>query len=133
MTDLLTLEDERHGFGEPFPLVDFFAECFATELGERVVACAPIVFGGLPIALDPAAVLESLERRIERALIDVEASVGDLLDAKSDAPPVHGFEGEGFQDEEVDAAAEGVGLLGVARGHVAALLLKSRGVLHVLL
>jgi hypothetical protein len=30
---------------------------------------------------------------------------------------VHGLEGEGFEDQEVDAAAEGIGLGGVAGGH----------------
>jgi hypothetical protein len=30
---------------------------------------------------------------------------------------VHGFEGEGFEDEEVDGTAEGIGLGGVAGGH----------------
>jgi hypothetical protein len=87
----------------------------------------------LPVAFYPTAVLEALERGIEGALIDVETPVGDLLDAESDAPPMHGLEGEGFENEEVDAAAECVGLLGVALGHVAALLLKSRGVCPTLL
>ena len=35
------------------------------SLVSAVVACAPIVFGGLPLALDPAAVLESLEGGVE--------------------------------------------------------------------
>jgi hypothetical protein len=62
-------------------------------------------------------VLETLEGRIERTLIDVEPSAGDLLDAKADAPPVHGLEGKRLEDQEVDAAAECVGLLRVTLGH----------------
>src|SRR4029079_11442317 len=127
ITDLLTLENECHGCREALPFVDFLAERTTPELCEAVVARAPVVLAGLPLALDPAAVLESLQGGIERALIDVESSVRDLLDAESDAPSVHGLEGERLEDEEVDTAAECVGLLGVWC-HGAALLLKSRRV-----
>src|SRR4029079_10532104 len=74
MSVLLTVEDEGHRFREAVPFLDLFAEGFAAGFGERVVACAPVVLGGLPVALDPATMLEALERRVERALIDVEAS-----------------------------------------------------------
>ena len=63
----------------------------------------------------------------------------DLFDAEADAPPVHRLEGERFEHEQVDAAAEGVGFLRMA-GHgtrsleverrvLGAVLLKSRGLL----
>jgi hypothetical protein len=114
---LLAFEHECHRGGEAIPLVHFFAECFPSVRGERVVARAAIVHGGLPGALDPAAMLEALQRGIERSLIDVESSAGDLLNAESDSPAVHWLEGEGLEDEEVDAAAECVGFLRMSLGH----------------
>src|ERR1051326_5395660 len=77
----LGLEDERHRGREALPFVDFLAEGFAPVLREAVVARPPIVLGGLPIAFDPAAMLETLQRGVERALVDVESSARDLLDA----------------------------------------------------
>src|SRR5207248_726245 len=114
----LRFQDKSHGGGEALPLLDFVAKRLASLFGKAVVTRAAIVLGGLPVALDPAAMLESLEGWVERALIDLEAALGDLLDAESDSPPVHGLQGERFQDEEVDAPSEGVRFLRVFRcGH----------------
>jgi hypothetical protein len=57
-------------------------------------------------------VLQSLQRGIERALIDLERVARDFLNALADAPPVHGREGERFEGEKVDGAAKGVDLWG---------------------
>src|SRR6185503_20605195 len=104
MPPTLALEDERHRLGEATPLIDFFAKRFASRLGQRVVARAPVVLGRLPITLDPAAVLEALERGVEGSLIDLESAARDLLDAETDAPPVHRLERKRLEDEEIDAA-----------------------------
>jgi hypothetical protein len=57
---------------------------------------------------------EALQGGIERALIDIEHAAAGLLEALADSPPVHGFEGEGFEDQEIQGAAEDVGW---DRGH----------------
>src|SRR5690242_12599542 len=116
------LQNEVHRIGEALPFVDLLAECLPPLTRDAVVACTPVVLGGLPIALDVAAVLETLQRRIERTLIDLEAAVRDLLNAKTDAPPMHGCERHRLEDEEVDAPPKGVGFLWVARCHCLALL-----------
>jgi hypothetical protein len=57
----------------------------AAERGQRVKACAAIVVGGPPRARDPIALLESLERRVERSVIDEERVSGPRLDRERDA------------------------------------------------
>jgi len=110
-------EDERHGRGEALPFVDLFAERLAPFFGQRVVARAPIVLGGLPFTLDPAVVLETLQGGVDRALVDVEPPLGELLDAQSDPPAVHRLQRERLQDQEIDAAAERIGFLRMLGGH----------------
>src|SRR5262245_21887965 len=97
------------------PLVDFLAEDAASLPRDAVVARASIVLRHPPLALDVAAMLEALEGGVERALVDVEALAGELVDAEADPPAMHRIEREGLEDEEVDAAAKGVGFLRVAR------------------
>src|SRR5689334_17724382 len=88
------LQDERHRVGEALPLVDFLTERAPTLRGDLVEPRAAIVLGGLPGALDVAAMLEALQCGIERPLVHLEASARDLLNADADSPPMHGREGE---------------------------------------
>jgi hypothetical protein len=75
---------------------------------------------------------ESLEGRVQRALVHVEATLRQFLDSEANPPSVYGLEREGLEHEEVDAASECIGFLGVAWRHER-LLLKSRGVSAALL
>ena len=81
------------------------AEGAAAGRREAVVLGAAVVVGELPVAVDPFFLLQSLERGIERSLVDLEHAVGGLLDALGDAPAVHGPERERAEEEEVDRAA----------------------------
>ncbi len=85
------------------------------RLGELVIARTTAVFARAPLAGNEPFLLESLERGVQRSLVNLERAIGDLLDALTDSPPVHGFERERFEHEEVERAAEGVGLR--AGGH----------------
>src|SRR5205823_4642515 len=111
------LQDEFHGGGEAFPFVHLVAECATSLPCDGVVPRATVVLGVLPIALDVAAKLEALERWIERALIDVEASARDLSDAEADPPAVHRLERECLEDQQVDATPEDVGFGGMSCRH----------------
>src|SRR5437867_4032954 len=111
------LQDQRHGGGEALPFVDLVAERPASLTRNRVVTRAAIVLGRLPVARDVAAVLEALECRIERTLIDVEAALRDLLNPEADSPAVHGREGQRLENQQIDAAAERIRLRGAAGRH----------------
>src|SRR4051812_29031991 len=103
-TLMSALQDQRHRRGEALPLVDLFTERSAALPRDGVVARASVVLGVLPVALDVAAMFEPLERGIERALVDLQPAARDLLDAEPNSPAVHRFQGERFQDQQVDAA-----------------------------
>jgi hypothetical protein len=66
-------------------------------------------FGGLPISFQPAATLQAVQRRIERALPDLERVLRDLLEALDKGVSVDGFEGGDLQDEHIERALKEVG------------------------
>src|SRR5665647_1057213 len=106
------LEDELHARDVPPPRRQLGTERLLPPRRGPVVLRAPIVLGGLPLAVDPPALLEPLQRRVERSLIHIERAARELLDALADPPPVHGLEGERLEHEEVERAAENVGWYG---------------------
>ena len=94
-----------NGDDELSPARGLDAECAASGRRESIVFRAAIVVGELPVAVNPFFLFQSLERGIERSLIDLEHAVGGLLDALCDSPAVHGTEREGAEEKEVDRAA----------------------------
>ena len=79
------------------------------------------IYGGagwdyLFVAVDPTALLQALERGIERPLIHVEDAARELLNARADSPAVHRLEGERLEDEKVERAPKDVGLFGCGHG-----------------
>ncbi len=56
--------------------------------------------------LDPAVLFQPVQRRVERALVDLEDVLGKLADALRNAPAVHGFEGDGLQNQQVQRALD---------------------------
>src|SRR4029453_17089784 len=70
---------EPHGLGlhhardrqrQPLPLSGFGLEAPAARPGQPVVLGAAVVLGGSPVGVDEAALLDAMERRVERALLD---------------------------------------------------------------
>src|SRR5262245_36060342 len=60
-----------------------------------------------------------MERRIERALIDLQDVLGNLLDALGDGPPVQGILLQRAQDQQIECAGQQIGRSchGVDRRH----------------
>src|SRR5882724_1991810 len=55
-----------------------------------------------PVALDPTLVLESMERRVKRTLLDAENVAGRFDDRGQDGVTMHWFAaGEDFEDKKV--------------------------------
>src|ERR1044071_131732 len=101
--------DERDGCREPFPIGAFLLESPAAGCCELVESSAPVGLGDPPLGRDPAPALESLERRIERPLVDLEHVVGQELDALRDGPAVELLAGNGAHDEQVEGALDEIG------------------------
>src|SRR6185437_8004412 len=106
---LSDVEYELDGVHVPPPAVRLGADRAPARRGEPVVLGPAVVLARPPFALDPALLLEPLQRRIERTLIDVEHAARHLLNARADPPAVHRLEGERLQDEEVERAPKDVG------------------------
>jgi hypothetical protein len=97
-------EDAGDGGELAAPLVGFFFEGLAAAVGEEVVLGAAIVLGGTPLGLDAGGAFEAGEGGEERAGVDAEDAVADLLDPQGDAIAVHGLEGEGFEDQHFECS-----------------------------
>src|SRR5919106_1369051 len=88
----------------PFPRFD--RELAAAGSREVVILGAAAQLRDLPLGLDPALVLETMEGRIKRSLIDLQDVLGHLLDALGDGPAVQGILLQGAQDQQIERAGQ---------------------------
>src|SRR5215217_3737499 len=98
-------EDELDRTRVTTPDRHFVAERASALAGERVDPRAAVVLGHFPRARDQASVLQPLQRRVQGSLVDREHSPRELLNPLADPPPVHWFQREGFQHEQIERAA----------------------------
>src|SRR6267154_6069475 len=66
------LQDLGYGAGQFAPGVFFGRELLAAAARELVVFGAAIVFRGAPAGFDPAAAFQAMQRRVQRALLDLQ-------------------------------------------------------------
>jgi hypothetical protein len=52
---------------------------------------------------------QSVNRRVERSLLDLEDLCTDLLDTLRNSPAVHWLEGDSFENEQVERALDQIG------------------------
>lgn len=107
---------------ESLPLLDLITEGTTTAGRDVVVPRAAVILGELPVAFDESLVLEPLQRGVQRTLVHFELPLRHLLNAQPNAPTMHWLEIECLEDEQVDAAPQGVWFECVARRHGFALL-----------
>jgi hypothetical protein len=93
---------------EPLPQCGFLLELFLPGPGEGVVLGATVLLGHAPLRLDPRLILEALQRRVERALLNQQNVVRQLADAARDRPAVQRLERERFENQEVERALDEV-------------------------
>src|SRR5687768_8348572 len=105
------VEDQRDRLRQLRPAAAFDGELLSSGLGEAVkLRFAPGV-RHLPLRLQQLALFEPVERRIERALLNLEAVFGDLADALGDAVAVPRAGRGHLQHEEVERPLKQVGLV----------------------
>src|SRR5262245_57508925 len=106
------------------PFLRFDRELTAPGRGEVVILGAAAQLRDFPRRLDPALVLETMEGRIERALVDLQDVPRNLLDALGDGPTVQGILLQRAQDQQIERAGQQVGRSrhGVDRRHYKLLL-----------
>lgn len=98
------LQDATDGCGEPVPFRGFGGELLAAGGGQRIEACLAVIRGDAPFGGDPAALLQTLERRIESAVLDEELFIGSLLNRVRDSLAVLRAKDERAEDEQVESA-----------------------------
>src|SRR5687767_6336111 len=79
---------------------------------QRVIAGAAVVCGDLPLGSNQVLPFEPVQRRIERALPQLEHALRPLFDALGDAPPVHRLELERLEHQHVERALQEVAFVG---------------------
>src|ERR671919_2030070 len=97
------------GVGHALPFPRFDSELTAARRGEVVILGAAAQLRDLPLGLDPALVLETMESRIKGALIDLQDVLGNLLDALGDGPAVQGILLQRAQDQQIERAGQQIG------------------------
>src|SRR5919197_91839 len=95
-------EDAHDRSRDPAPFALLVNELLAPFARQRVEARAPVVLRRAPVGVDEAALLEPLQSRIERPVIDDEHVVGLALDGACDSLTVRGPEDERAKDEQVE-------------------------------
>src|SRR5215216_2062490 len=70
--------------------------------GEPVVARLAVVLGDAPARAHELALLEAVERLVQRAVVDGEPAAGGAFEPARDAEAVHLVPAEGLEDQEVE-------------------------------
>jgi hypothetical protein len=99
-------EHARNRLDESTPPVRFGRQLSSPCCGQGIESRPAVICRRAPCALDPPAVLEALECRIQRTVIDDERVTGALLDGASDTLAVLSAEEQDAQDEEIEGALQ---------------------------
>jgi len=91
-------QDHGNSFGNCAPFGAIFSEQAAAGFCDAVVAARAIVFGAF-VGFDVAGGFEFVQRRIERALFEVENAFGAGFDGLGDGVAVGRALSEGFEDQ----------------------------------
>jgi len=65
------LQDLRNGRGEPLPFAQFLFQLVASGAGKRIEPGPAIIVRSAPLGADPAALLQAMQRRVERPLANL--------------------------------------------------------------
>src|SRR5262245_34304842 len=89
---LLQFDDAADRGRQTRPLRGFAAEMTPAGPRQRVELRPPVVLARAPFSLNPALLLELVQRGIERPVADLQHLARDLTEALADRPAVHRFE-----------------------------------------
>src|SRR5579862_1161424 len=97
-------QDSANGAGEAAPIGGLHFQLLAPGSGQMVEARAAAQLGNAPFGFDPTLMLQTVQRRIKRALIDLQNLFGDLLDAFGNSPAVQRAGLQRPEDQEIESA-----------------------------
>src|SRR5215472_1708126 len=95
-------QDAPDGSHDLPPFAGFGDELFTSSGCEFVELCLAIVLACAPIRRHPAAIFETMQRRIERTLLDLKHLIGSVLDNVRDSVTVSWPGNQRAQDQHVE-------------------------------
>src|SRR5260370_18208328 len=98
------LQDRFNRRGKFSPDTLFDLKLFAPGAAKLVVFGAPVVFRASPLRLDPASTLQTMKGWIQRALLNLQSSLRNLLQPLRNAPTVLRLKCQRFQDQQIQRA-----------------------------
>ena len=104
------LQDSSDSRGKTLPVLGLLPELLLSLGREAIVFCPAVVVGHAPLSLNPILLLEAVERRIERSLIDLKHILRNMLDTLRDTPAVHRTESQGLQNQEIQGPLQQITL-----------------------
>src|SRR5690348_3324352 len=99
-----SFEHMSNGGRQFAPGVFLDLELVSSGLRQLVVLRMPAVFSHGPFGLDPAAPLQAMQRRVERALFDAQHVFGNLLNALRNGPAVLRLKRQRLEDQQIECS-----------------------------
>jgi hypothetical protein len=100
-------------FSQAVPLGFFFPQTFLPSSREAIDPRPPIVLGDPPFGGDPARLLHTMKRRIQRSLLYAQRIVRDLLNARGDTVSMLWLATQRFQNKKIERPLECIGFFHV--------------------
>ena len=104
------LEDAADGVNQLLPTRRLRDQLLSTDRSQPVVPGLSIVLGGTPERRDPAAILEAVQCRVERPVLDLQDVLGAAFDRVSNRMPVPRTKNECLEHQHVERALEHLAL-----------------------
>jgi hypothetical protein len=108
---LRAFEDLPNRRDDTLPQAPLGRELASARRRQAVRFDAPPHIIQVPFAGNPALAFKAMQRREQRASLDVKDTAGDLADPFGDAHAVQRFEGERAKNQQIERAFEEIGFL----------------------
>src|SRR5258708_5200260 len=105
------VENAAHDLRHPVPVVGFSLESPLSRRAELVELGLALIVGLTPLAFYQSLMLQPIQRRIQRALLDLKLIAGNLLYTQQHSVPMQRPQGYRLQNEHVERALQKFKLL----------------------
>jgi hypothetical protein len=102
----LGAENQPDGVAQPLPIHNLSFHLPAAFPGERIKLRLAARFGFFSFGCEPTSVFQTMQRGIQRSLMDLEEILRDLLQPLRDGVTVAGTQRDNFQDQQVESPSE---------------------------
>src|SRR5881396_1746804 len=92
------------GSRKALPIGGLFDELLAPGRSQLVELGLAVVLRSAPLRTDPSLLLQTIERRIKRALLHSQSLFGHLADQHRDSEPVHRAELKRLEDKHIECS-----------------------------